>query len=72
MPGGRRRNCAMARLEMVVTAESGFVPGWKYTLMMLTPGSERDSICSMPLPRVKKRSKRLVISVSICSGGMPE
>jgi len=29
VPGGRRRNCAMARLEMVVTAESGFVPGWK-------------------------------------------
>ncbi len=57
---------------MVVTAESGFVPGWKYTLMTLTPGSERDSICSMPLPSVKKRSKRLVISVSICSGGMPE
>ena len=22
-------NCAMARFEMVVTAESGFVPGWK-------------------------------------------
>ncbi len=25
-----------------------------------------------PLPSVKKRSNRLVISVSICSGGMPE
>ncbi len=28
-------------------------------------------MCSMPLPRVKKRSKRPVMSVSICSGGMP-
>src|SRR5882724_10728766 len=27
---------------------------------------------SMPLPRVKKRSKRPVMSFSICSGGMPE
>ena len=27
---------------------------------------------SMPLPSVKKRSKRPVMSVSICSGGMPE
>ena len=26
----------------------------------------------MPLPRVKKRSKRPVMSFSICSGGMPE
>src|SRR5664280_1786947 len=62
VPGGSRRNWAMARLEMVVTAESGFVPGWKKTLMMLTPGRERDSMCSMPLPRVKKRSNLLVIS----------
>ena len=29
VPGGRRRSCAIARFEMVVTAESGFVPGWK-------------------------------------------
>ena len=57
---------------MVVTAESGFVPGWKYTLITLTPGSDRDSMCSMPAPSVKKRSNRLVISVSICSGGIPE
>ncbi len=27
---------------------------------------------SMPLPSVKKRSKRPVMSVSICSGGIPE
>jgi len=27
---------------------------------------------SMPLPRVKKRSNRPVMSFSICSGGMPE
>ena len=27
---------------------------------------------STPLARVKKRSKRPVMSVSICSGGMPE
>ncbi len=40
--------------------------------MRLTPGSERDSMWSMPLPSVKKRSKRPVMSVSICSGGMPE
>jgi hypothetical protein len=39
--------------------------------MMLTPGSERDSMCSMPAACVKKRSNRPVISVSICSGGMP-
>ncbi len=61
----------MARLEIVVTAESGLVPGWKNTLMMLTPGKERDSMCSMPLPKVKKRSNRPVISFSTCSGGMP-
>ena len=47
------------------------MPGWKKTLMMLTPGSERDSMWSMPAPSVKKRSKRPVMSVSICSGGMP-
>jgi hypothetical protein len=29
VPGGRRRNCAIARLEMVVTADSGLVPCWK-------------------------------------------
>ena len=28
-------------------------------------------MCSMPLPSVKKRSKRPVMSFSICSGGMP-
>ena len=39
--------------------------------MMLTPGSERDSMCSMSLPSVKKRSKRVVMSRSISSGGMP-
>ena len=27
VPGGRRLSCAMAKLEIVVTAESGFVPG---------------------------------------------
>src|SRR6185437_3051959 len=40
--------------------------------MRLTPGSERDSIWSTPLAKVKKRSNRPVMSVSICSGGMPE
>ena len=40
--------------------------------MMLTPGSERDSIRSIPLPSVKNRSKRVVMLLSICSGGMPE
>src|SRR4051794_18992422 len=69
VPGGRRRSWAYARFEMLDAAESGSVPGWKYTLMMLTPGSERDSIWSMPLASVKKRSNRLVILVSICSGG---
>ena len=29
VPGGRRRRLAIARLEMVVTAESALVPGWK-------------------------------------------
>ena len=61
----------MARLEIVVTAESGLVPGWKYTRITLTPGSDRDSMCSIPLPSVKNLSKRLVMSVSICSGGIP-
>ena len=32
VPGGKRRRLAIARLEMVVTAESGFVPGWKIDL----------------------------------------
>ena len=27
VPGGSRRSCAIARFEIVVTAESGFVPG---------------------------------------------
>ena len=39
--------------------------------MMLTPGSERDSMWSMPGASVKKRSRRRVMSFSICSGGMP-
>ena len=29
VPGGKRRSCAMARLEMVVTEESALDPGWK-------------------------------------------
>jgi hypothetical protein len=40
--------------------------------MRLTPGSERDSMCSMPLASVKNRSKRPVMEFSICSGGIPE
>ena len=28
-------------------------------------------MCSIPLPSVKNRSKRPVMSFSICSGGMP-
>ncbi len=34
----------MARFEISVTSESAFVPGWKNTRMMLTPGSDRDSM----------------------------
>jgi hypothetical protein len=30
-------------------------------LIKLTPGNERDSMWSMPLPSVKKRSKRPVM-----------
>ena len=63
---------AIARFEMLVTAESELVPGWKYTLIKLTPGKDRDSMCSILLASVKNRSKRPVISASICSGGMPE
>ncbi len=33
---------------------------------------ERDSMWSMPLAKVKYRSKRPEMSFSICSGGMPE
>ena len=40
--------------------------------MMLTPVSERDSICSMPLPSVRNRSRRYVMLFSTCSGGIPE
>src|SRR5580765_4152615 len=40
--------------------------------MRLTPGRDRDSMWSTPLARVKKRSNRPVMSVSICSGGIPE
>ena len=35
--------------------------------MRLTPVSERDSLWSMLAARVKKRSKVLVMSASICS-----
>src|SRR5689334_24047683 len=45
VPCGRRPSCAVDRFEMVVTAESAFEPGWKKTLIMLTPGKERDSMC---------------------------
>ena len=38
VPGGRRFRSAIARLEISVTSESAFVPGWKKTLMMLVPG----------------------------------
>ena len=71
MPGGSRRRSAIARFEISLTSASAFVPGWKNTLMMLTPASERDSMWSMPEPSVKNRSNRPVMSVSICSGGMP-
>ena len=56
VPGGSLLRFAIARLLMAVAAESPLAPGWKYTLMTLTPGSERDSMCSMPGARVKKRS----------------
>src|SRR5688572_31166 len=72
VPGGKRRRLAIARFEMLVTAESELVPGWKYTLIKLTPGKDRDSMCSILLASVKNRSKRPVMSASICSGGMPE
>jgi ABC-type transport system involved in cytochrome bd biosynthesis fused ATPase/permease subunit len=29
VPGGSRRRLAIARLVMLVTSESAFVPGWK-------------------------------------------
>ena len=44
VPGGRRRRSAIARLEISLTSESALVPGWKNTLMMLVPGSDRDSM----------------------------
>ena len=49
----------------------GIGAGLKEDRMILTPGSERDSICSMPGASVKKRSCRWVMSFSTCSGGMP-
>jgi hypothetical protein len=61
----------MARFEMVVTAAFGIGSGLEVNLDEADAGQDRDSMCSMPLPRVKKRSKRPVMSVSICSGGMP-
>src|SRR6185437_1126338 len=42
VPGGSRRRSAIARFEISLTSESALVPGWKNTLMMLTPGSERE------------------------------
>jgi hypothetical protein len=61
---------------------SSRVPEGSFRFIMNCPGSVRgkkaksssgrDSICSIPAPSVKNRSKRLVISVSICSGGIPE
>jgi hypothetical protein len=44
VPGGSRRRSAIARLAISLTSESALVPGWKNTLMTLTPGSDRDSI----------------------------
>ncbi len=71
VPGGRCRRSAIARFASEAAAVSTSALAWKYTLMMLTPGSERDSTCSMSLPRVKKRSKRVVMSRSTSVGGMP-
>jgi hypothetical protein len=44
VPGGSRRRSAIARFEISLTSESASLPGWKNTLMMLTPGSDRDSM----------------------------
>ena len=44
VPGGRRFKSASARLDNCVTSASALVPGWKKTLIMLTPSSERDSM----------------------------
>ena len=44
VPGGSRRRSAMARFAISLTSASAFVPGWKNTLMMLTPASDRDSM----------------------------
>ena len=44
VPGGSRRRSAIARFEISLTSESALVPGWNNTLMMLTPGSDRDSM----------------------------
>jgi hypothetical protein len=52
MPGGSCRTCVCTEATTWAIAVWMLTPGWKKTLMMLTPASEVDSMCSMSLTTV--------------------
>ena len=72
MPGGMIRRTVWLIALTCATPASTFAPGWKNTLMTLTPLSDCDSMCSMSLTVVViARSDTVTIRFSISSGETP-
>src|SRR5215470_15967889 len=72
IPGGRTRMTDCDIAEICATAASIFAPGWKKTLITLTPFNDCDSICSMSLTVVViPRSLGVTIRFSISSAATP-
>src|SRR5260370_19860573 len=72
MPGGMECSEDAELALSCATAASTLAVGWKNSLMMLRPGSDCDSMCSISLTVVvKARSLRMVTTSDISSGEMP-
>ena len=72
MPGGNCLTCVCTDATTWAIAVWMLTPGWKKTLMMLTPASDVDSICSMSLTTVvRPRSLDEAMRWPISCAGRP-
>ena len=72
MPGGSGRSSVCEIALICATPASTFAPGWKKTLITLTPRSVWDSMCWMSLTVVvEARSTMVVMRFCISSGASP-
>src|SRR5579871_2502534 len=72
MPVGSECSTDCEAAANCATAASTFALGWKKTLMMLSPGSDCDSMCSISFTEVvNERSQRIVTTSAISSGEIP-